>query len=120
MIEASSTHSRGRIALWVIGGLALLMALLLFSWRPSPVLGVNGGALQQSVGGFLSPSDSCDERWDGAWSCGRNDDQMSGSVEYRVEVDGLGCWNAIRVGSPGEGSRKNLSGCLTLFDFVFG
>ena len=38
---------------------------------------------------------------------------------YRVKADWKGCWRGVPVGPPGEGSRRRLSGCVSLFDFVF-
>lgn len=95
---------------------ALLTA---FAMRPSAVLGVDGAALQNSVGGFFGPSTPCRTLDDGAWSCGHPDRQMSGDVSYRVKVNGLGCWQATRDGYAGEGgSPKHLSGCVTILDFL--
>jgi len=98
---------------------AAFVALGLFGARPSPVLGLNGGALQGSIGGnLIGPSDSCQPQPDGGWRCSRYDDGLSGTVSYKVHANGLGCWHAVRVGGVGEGSRKRLSGCVTLDDFV--
>ena len=55
---------------------------------------------------------------EGTWLCSRWDSQGSGSVDYRVKVGALGCWTARRVGYPGEGSHKRLSGCITIRDHI--
>jgi hypothetical protein len=100
----------------------LFTALGFFMMRPAPVLGIDGAALQSSVGngGSLFDSGPCRKVDDGAWRCERWDRQFSGQISYRVEVDGEGCWDANRVGPPGEGSDKHLSGCLWIFDYLFG
>lgn len=90
----------------VVGGL--------FAYRPAPVLGVNGSALDQSVGG-LSTVGKCKQARGGRWSC-----RVGGlSSEDRpyvviVEVDGFGCWSQIK---PRRGTRSGRSGCLTIFDY---
>jgi hypothetical protein len=117
-------HPRPRraIALWSAGTVAAIVLVGLFAARPSPILGVEADALQDSVGGW-SPGLStrpCQPRGNRTWNCERYDDQSSDSVGYRVKVDGLGCWTATRIGPPGEGSDKRLSGCITIVDHVFG
>jgi hypothetical protein len=89
--------------------------------RPAPLLGIDGRSLESSVGnggslfGFqLEPCKKDGE----AWRCWRWDDQFSGTVIYRVDVDGVGCWHATRAGPAGEGSDKRLSGCLWVFDYL--
>jgi hypothetical protein len=111
------------LALGAAGAAALIGVLGFFGARPSPILGMDGGSLESSVGNggsFGFQTQPCRHMGGNAWSCGRWDEQFSGQVGYRVEVDGLGCWNATRVGPPGEGSHKRLSGCVTLADYVFG
>lgn len=102
------------------GALALLLIVGLLSARPTPVLGVDGKALQYSVGGGnLGLSvEPCEQLGDGSWRCSRYDNQFSGTVAYRVKVNGLGCWQATRIGAPGEGSRRHLDGCLTVWDQI--
>ena len=105
----------------MVGVLLAGLLLTLFAVRPAPVLGVNGKALQHSVGNSsLIGPDSCRQTPQGAWICARWDNQFSSAVPYRVSVGGLGCWHATRVGPPGDGgSAKQLSGCLTLVDYIF-
>lgn len=115
-------RSRRTLLRWLGGAFAAVLVLGIFASRPAPILGVDGEALQKSVGGFLIGGLSlgpCERRGGRIWGCQRHDDQYSGTVGYRVSVDRLGCWDATRVGSPGEGSRKHLSGCVTLLEFVF-
>lgn len=97
-----------------------LIVLGLFGARPAPVLGVNGVALQNSVGGVfsLSNEERC-QRKGKDWICGRYNGEVSGTVFYRVDVDGLGCWSGTRIGSPGEGVPKGISGCASLAGYVF-
>jgi hypothetical protein len=98
------------------------LALGLFGARPSTVLGVDGRSLQSSVGNDFLFEDSRACRHEvAAWVCSRWESQLSSTVPYRVEVDDVGCWQAVRVGYGGEGgSPKTISGCVTLYDFLFG
>lgn len=113
--------SRRRFVLWLLGFLALVLLLAAFVLRPSPVLGVNGAALQRSFAGFIGGSGRpCDDLGDRLWKCRRMDEGLSGTVEYRVKVNSLGCWQARRVGYPDEGSPRHLSGCITMVDVIFG
>src|SRR5689334_10161787 len=99
------------------GALVLLLALGFFALRPASILAMNGSALQSSVGGSweTGPCRRLDRE---TWGCVKWDGQLSGTVAYRVRVHGLGCWSATRVGPPGEGSGKHLSGCVTILDYV--
>jgi hypothetical protein len=109
-----------QVGVVLMASAAAFLALALFGARPSPVLGLNGGALQGSIGGnLIGPSNACQPHPDGGWGCSRYDDGFSGTVSYEVHSNGLGCWQAVRVGGAGEGSRTRLSGCATLYDFVF-
>jgi hypothetical protein len=102
-----------------LGGVVALVVMLgLFAARPAPVLGVSGAVLQRSVGGIILQG-TCERQGDRIWSCERYDDGGSSTVDYRVSVRRSGCWTATRVGSRGEGSRKHLSGCMTIIDFLF-
>lgn len=67
---------------------------------------------------FFSRRRSCLQWPDGSWSCTRWDNQFSGVVGYRVEVDGLGCRHAVQVGPEGEGSSARLSGCVRLGNYL--
>lgn len=97
---------------------AAFLALGLFGARPSAVLGVDGGSLQHSVGNsFIFGSESGCERSGRTWTCFRWDGGDSSDVPYRVKVNGMGCWQAVREGSAGERDpAKRVSGCITLYD----
>jgi len=101
---------------------ALVVVLGLFAARPSPILGLGGGALQSSVGNdfLLEGSAPCEKVRSGAWKCSRWDNGHSGTVSYRVHTDGLGCWSATRIERfSGEGSPKRFSGCVSLFHYLY-
>lgn len=86
------------------------------------MLGVDGKVLQSSVGNSsMFGPDSCTHASGGDWICSRWDNQFSGTVPYRVHVNGLGCWSATRTSRyAGEGgSAKHFSGCVRLLDFLF-
>jgi hypothetical protein len=107
------------VAAILAAAVSAVLVFGLFGARPSPVLGLNGGALQGSVGGALLDSHGCRPQPGGAWMCSRYDEGGSGTVSYVVRANGLGCWHATRVGGPGEGSSQRLSGCVTLYDYAF-
>jgi len=105
----------------VIAATAVAVLVLgLFGARPTPVLGIDGDALQSSVGGLdilsFEPK-SCD-REDGEWICFLYESASSGSISYRVQVGGLGCWKATRIG-PSHENPKRLSGCASLVNYLF-
>lgn len=116
-------RERGQNLLLILATGAAVVALGILGARPTPILGLSGAALGSSVGngartlGFSSGN--CRQSPGGAWVCDRWDSQYSGSVPYRVEVDGVGCWKGLRLGPPDEGSPKRISGCVNLSDYVF-
>lgn len=115
--------SRRRVALVVCGIVAGVLVIGLIAARPSAVAGVDGEALESSVGNGGLPGfglESCREIDGDTWSCSRWDNQMSGSIPYLVHINGLGCWKALRQGPAGEGSDKRLSGCVNVLDYLFG
>jgi hypothetical protein len=116
-VDSDGGSRRIAIRAWAAGAIVILVFLAFFAFRPTAILGVDGGALTHSVGGSLV-STSCRHLDADTWMCGRMDDQLSGQVSYRVEVHNLGCWSATRDGSPGEGSRKHISGCITIADYL--
>lgn len=121
-MNSESGRRRRTIAFGVVAGLALLLALTFFSARPTSLLGVSGSALAYSVGGSAKipgAEGSCRHISGSTWACSRHDDQFSSTVSYHVTVDGLGCWDADRFGPPGEGSKKHLSGCMTILSYLF-
>jgi hypothetical protein len=107
---------------------ALLVVALLaaLAFRPSVVLGIDGGALAHSVDSRL-PSigdpGHCERVDGGSWTCHVlfEDDPGSGGgyVEYEVTATGLGCWHAARPPHSRSGDRlpANLHGCIYLWDF---
>jgi hypothetical protein len=100
-------------------GLLALAFLTFFALRPTAILGIDGGALHDSVGGSVT-GESCRRLHDQIWTCPRAEAQgASGDVPYRVEVDGLGCWNATRSGGyDPEAGPKHLSGCITIANYI--
>lgn len=117
---------RPRERSWVIGltlaAVAVILVLGLLGARPTPILGLDGAALQSSVGSTgVSGGKTCEREGGGNWTCLRHDEEFSGTVPYRVHVNGLGCWHATLLVRPDrETGPKNLSGCVGLFDYVFG
>jgi len=111
-------------AAWATVLVALITAIGSFAMRPSPLLGVSGTAIGNSVPGrggglvfevwpHLGP---CQQRGPDSWRCMVYDNEGSGgTVEYRVDVRGLGCWTAKPTRRSEEG---DLAGCLTLFDYL--
>jgi hypothetical protein len=106
-------------ALWVAGIVSLFLVVGLLASRPTPVTGVDGTALQYSVGGsFLDSSAQPCQRRARGWTCGVYDSDVSGDVPYRVKMHRLGCWTATRIGSFGDPSERRLTGCVTIWDEI--
>jgi hypothetical protein len=117
-------RSKRSAAYAAAGVLALVLVVGLFAARPTPILGVEGSSLERSVGGGIGGIPAfelgpCRHLAGNRWMCSHWDDQVSGQVSYLVRVDNLGCWQATRVGPPGEGSPKYRSDCVTVFDYLF-
>lgn len=109
---------------WAGSAVAMIALLGLFAARPSPILGVNGTALGNSLpdrggGAFFSlwpPLGPCQRRGAHVWDCALYDQEGSGgTVNYRVKIHGLGCWTATPTQAGGRGK---LSGCLTILNFL--
>jgi hypothetical protein len=101
-----------------VAGLLVLAFLTFFAFRPTAILGINGGALHSSVGGSIADG-GCTHIRHGVWKCLRMDSEGSSDVSYRVEVGGLGCWNATRSGGyDPEAGPKHLSGCVTIANYL--
>lgn len=114
-------HPRpGRVtAYWLGGSLCLLLVVGLIAARPTPLLGVDGEALQYSVdGGSLFDSHACSHEDDDTWTCAVYDSGDSSAIPIRVKVGGLGCWTAVRSEPAGGGAPERRSGCLTAWDQV--
>ncbi len=110
-----------RIPAYLAAMLACVAAVGATAARPTPILAVNGKALEYSIaGGPPLPDKACRRASAGSWTCGVWDNERSGAVPYRVDVDGLGCWNAqLRGQSSAEGGKpQRLSGCITIFDHL--
>jgi hypothetical protein len=105
---------------WVLAGPAIVAAIVVlgvFGARPTPVLGLDGEALQASVAS-TTLNDACEPVAADAWTCQRWDSELSGAISYRVEANWKGCWHAVRE-SPDNRSPKRLSGCVTFVDYLF-
>jgi uncharacterized membrane protein len=98
---------------------AILIALGFVAYRPAVILGVEPGALANSVsdasGGGLGGS-SCRDHGDGVWFCSVMDREGSSGTGYRVTTHGFGCWNAVHAGRPLRGMAEESSGCIGFFD----
>ncbi len=110
-------RSRRTVLLWIAGVIASVTLVGFLAARPAPILGVNGDALENSVGGFLS-SGPCEHPGERVWICDVQEGS-DGVTSYRVSVRRLGCWSATRIASQGGWGRRHLSGCMNILDFVF-
>lgn len=102
------------------GTLAVLLIVGgLFAYRPAVVVGVDAANLSRSVSAGDLP---CEQTEDEIWSCPRvypgPDSIREYRVNYRVEVDGMGCWTADRIGTAGSdaGVEAHLTGCINALD----
>ena len=105
-------------------GVAIVVALVLFALRPTPILGVDGKALESSIRDSGDPQPPCRHSSGDELICtvdgGAINKTLSLKVVYRVDVDRLGCWAARRVGSPRLFGNPplHMSGCITLGDHI--
>lgn len=108
----------GTTARWLGGSATLILVIGLLAARPTPILGVDGKALQHSVGGGIlgSSTEPCQPAAGGTWNCDVYDDNVSGTVLYQVKVGDLGCWSAIHADWTGKRTPRPLTGCLTFWD----
>ena len=110
---------RRTTALWLGGSVALLLAVGLLAARPTPIVGVDGDALQYSVdGGSIVDLGPCPHEEDDTWTCSVNSYGDSSTVTYRVKVGGLGCWTAVSTEPIGAGRPQRLTGCIDAWDQV--
>jgi hypothetical protein len=110
---------RSRVtAAWIATALAALLVVGFFASRPTPILGVDGSALQYSVGGPLVPSAlPCERLAADLYRCLAMDEEGSSTVSYEVKTRRLGCWTAIYVNARGSREpRTRFSGCVTIWD----
>jgi hypothetical protein len=115
-------RERSRVIGLALAAAAVVLVLGLLGARPTPILGIDGAALQSSLGstGIPKEGNSCERKGGGNWMCLRHDEEFSGTVPYRVHVNGLGCWHAkLLVRPDSETGPENLSGCIGLLDYVF-
>jgi hypothetical protein len=105
-------------ALWLGGTAGLVVAIGLLTARPTPLVGVDGKALQYSVGNSIFDHDPCPHDADGSWTCSVPDSERSSSIPYRVRVDGLGCWTATSTFSTRDNPPRRLEGCITVWDQI--
>jgi hypothetical protein len=120
---APDPDARSRDPRWVLAGPVIVGAIVVlgvFGARPAPVIGVEGEALQASVGGSLLGlvPDSCVTAPGDAWRCFHYDAGSSSNVTYEVAADWKGCWHAVLKGRPTEDNPKRRSGCVTLVNYL--
>lgn len=97
------------IAFVTLAGMALI-----FSARPTPVLGVDAGSLAHSV---KSAGAGCSENSDGTWVCVLEGDKAD--TRYSVDVRWDGCWEATRYRGPvTEFTPDSKSGCIDIWDHL--
>ncbi len=89
---------------------------LLFSARPTPVLGYNGDALFHSIGKGDDSFDDCREAGDG-WICRITGDKADS--KYRIDTRWDGCWEGTHVAGPVNAyTPQNISGCIDIWDHL--
>lgn len=106
-----------KFALFSIVGFVLACGTaLLFSARPTPLLGYNADALTHSIGKGEGSKQGCREL-DGDWLCTVNGDK--GDVTYRLDTRWDGCWEAERIRGPVDNfTPQSLSGCVDIWDHL--
>jgi hypothetical protein len=117
-LPLGSQRSPWVLALWPLVAILAIAFTGLFIARPAPILGVNGAALEHALphGGFSSRPCA---KVAGGYRCLVETPERSGdSTEYRVHLQGHGCWRAVPESAEGRRGWGVLSGCLTLLDYA--
>lgn len=93
----------------LLGGLAT---------RPTPIVGLDGRALDNSLGGDgpFYASTPCERLAGSEWRCGRYEPAVSGPMPYRVKVNWLGCWTATRELRKRSVGPVRYKGCVSVVD----
>lgn len=102
----------------------LVLAFLIFLWRPALIIGVSGDRLGHSVASGIrgSASGSCVELDAHRWHCRIEYEADPGSgggasvTRYLVRTSRSGCWQAHKRQFPAEPAPSYLSGCISVFD----
>jgi hypothetical protein len=118
--ERNRGPARATAAAAVASILVTIVVLGLFATYPSPILGVDGKSLEYSVAGpsTSGSASACHKESGRVWICPHWRNEGSSFGNYRVTVDGLGCWTAVPAGASGESTRKKLFGCITIRDHI--
>jgi hypothetical protein len=102
-----------------VATLVLVLGLAaVFVLRPSPFIGVTGGAIAASLGDSLpaAATASCKEAGEDEWTCDVSS-PAGPARTYDVTVNGFGCWTATPAGGTAEiGTPATITGCITVFD----
>ncbi len=89
---------------------------LLFSARPTPVLGYDGDALFHSIGKGNESSDGCREV-NGDWICRITNGKTK--VTYRIDTRWDGCWDGnLASGTASWYTPRSISGCVDIWDHL--
>lgn len=92
----------------------LVGGTLLFTARPTPVMGLDADALSHSV---ASSGAQCSEDPGGNWACAIFGKDKP--TRYRVEANWLGCWDGARIAGPVTADTpEGISGCVDIWDHV--
>ncbi len=114
-LDAREERRRNVKAFTIAGG--ILIAFVLFAYRPATVIGVDGGALAVSLGSSVLAGDSdCADLGAGRWRCHLN--YGSDAATATVKTKAFGCWDLIDR-RPARGVDVRKSGCISALDFMF-
>jgi hypothetical protein len=115
---------RRRRLVIIFGSFAAAPVLAALVYFLVPATSFSPEALHHSVAweadSSIFGSAGCDRHVKGGWSCAVTDRSGSGSVDYRVEMDGSRCWHGERRGRPGgeHSLPKSIDGCLKVGDQI--
>lgn len=116
---------RRRRVIIVLGSFVALPVLAVLVVLFVPATSFSPEALGYSVGGETSgngilESMPCERHVKSGWSCNVWNQGGSGTVNYRVEMEGSRCWHGRRTtpGHDGDGNLlpREVSGCLKIRD----
>ena len=118
--ERLGEASRLSHTIWRIVFLVVPIALVAaFVFRPTPIVGVDGGSLAASVGVPVGDArfEPCREAGE-LWKCSvPGEGQSTPPLDLTLELDWLGCWKPAKTGGR-VGAPPTPHGCVTLMDHV--
>ncbi|MGA7397869.1 MAG: hypothetical protein WBW62_10530 [Solirubrobacterales bacterium] len=107
-----------KLAIGLLAAFVIICGLgLLFSARPTPILGLDPDVLGHSVAKGEFEDQDCKELPNGNWSCLITGNKRP--TTYEVDVRWDGCWKGTRTAGPVTTyTPEKVSGCVDIWDHL--